>query len=308
MCAMTWTAIWVCIGIAIASPCVAQKPDSTSGSHFLAWPDGFTKRPGRASFAQPGNSTIRPQVSNGVLADFKQWPATFLASGSGCTATAVGPKAILTAAHCLGGLTDVTVSIAGRDRLATCAVPKNFSEEYDLAGRDTVENWNRASLDVALCLVDDQGPALRPGKFETIDVATPNPSGTVRLVGFGCDGASLQSAGGGALTTATSIVYKAPAASNHYLELRADSSTNNGILCPGDSGGGAYAPPAIVGSQRKIVGVNSRTGVKADRKTLSGASFVSYLSTATLAKFVRDWAGSTIQVCGVNWSSKDCRS
>ena len=59
----------------------------------------FTMRP-VTMYMDP---TAEPQIIGGTLSDTADWPATFVFNviDNPCTSTAIGPKVILTAAHCI---------------------------------------------------------------------------------------------------------------------------------------------------------------------------------------------------------------
>lgn len=286
----------------------AQQTISSTGERFVhggpAAPAG--KRPVFRAPA-PSDGTINPQVTNGRDAVTADWQATLLSDGSGgCTVTAVGPRALLTAAHCLKYGKTIIIVVGNLERTALCELSDQFSD-YDRNKTPTTSEWNSASADYALCLMNDDGPGLAPDKFETIGNAPVlAENDTVRLVGYGCNGTTLLAKNGGKLREGTARIKALPQGPNNYIELRGDGSQNNASICEGDSGGAAYWPTAKEG--RKIIGINSRTGVLADGITLSGRSFISSMDTVTGIDFALTWAKSRkVQVCGVWGGTNRCR-
>jgi len=286
----------------------AAQPISSTGERYVSGSSAAStgKRPVFRAPA-PSDGSINPQVTNGRDAATADWPATLLADGSGgCTVTAVGPKALLTAAHCLKYGTVITIVVGNIERTASCDLSGHY-RDYDRNKTPTTFEWNSASADYALCLINDDGPGLAPDRFETISNAPVlSVNDTVRLVGYGCNGTTLLAKDGGKLREGTARIKALPQEPNNYIELQADGSQNNASVCEGDSGGAAYWPAAKEG--RRIIGINSRTGVLADGSTVSGRSFISSMDTITGIDFALTWAKSKkVQVCGVWGGTNRCR-
>lgn len=305
-------AVAICCVVAVPWPSGwAQQPDVSAGTFFPTSIDASARPPtGRPTFFVPtSNAGVKPQVTNGQEVNRDQWQATLLSQSNGCTATVVGPFAILTAAHCLKFGLAISIFVAGIERYATCEVSSSYSADYDVQGKRTDENWDKTSADYAMCAVDDGGGGLKPDKFETINISpTLTTNQQIRLIGYGCNGDTVISQGGGTLRTATGRIKSLPVNDNNYIVVGAADGQDNAILCPGDSGGSAYWPIVIAGGSRRIVGINSRTGVLKDEKTLSGTSFVSSLSTPAAITFLTTWAKKhNLDVCGVTPSAMNCR-
>ena len=256
------------------------------------------------------------EVSKGVPADPKVWPATLISQPSGCTATFVGSRAMLTAAHCVEHRGVITVHIAGRTRELTCYHQKEYSKNYD--STPTPENWNKTSADYALCLVA-KADAVINVPFERV-WSGPNQAKSgvpVLLLGFGCSGDSIRSDGYGLLRSAVATVTEEPGAKpgmNYFVTYWGDGgfgSAKGGALCPGDSGGAAYWPadPAM---NRRIVAVNSRTGIAAGDK-LSGYSYLSATFTDSAKSLLEKFEGipaseaKDIRICGLDPQAEGCR-
>jgi len=255
------------------------------------------------------STTGKPLVARGEAADSKDWPATLLASSVGCTATLVGPRAVLTAAHCVVDGGAYTVFIRNIDNTMDCTHAKEYSPD--------VAQWDRTSADYAMCVlrISVAGKGIR---FENVGAGPLVTSGdTVRLLGYGCDGATTTSTGFGVLRTGLTAVESTPPATsaNNYIvtdwSKGAFGHAKGAALCPGDSGGAAYWPSPLNDSVkvRRIIGVNSRTGVEAGGgNVLNGKSFLSSLLTPTALTFLNIWKDKGIEICGVTPGMAECRN
>ena len=212
-------------------------------------------------------------VSHGQPADPKSWPATLISQPSGCTATFVGRRAMLTAAHCVENKQVVMAYIAGRTRNLTCYRHTDYSADYDVV--QSADNWNKTSADYALCLLADKD-AVTGITFEVLWKG-PNQAkkeGQILLLGFGCNGDTPASDGYGFLRSAPATVSATPdttPSNNYFITYWGDGGfkfAKGGALCPGDSGGAAYWPIGP-GAQRRIP-TQFRRWVLADGKTWPG--------------------------------------
>ncbi|MCP3395311.1 trypsin-like serine protease [Bradyrhizobium sp. CCGB12] len=240
---------------------------------------------------QPG---IGPELIGGKEAKSSEWPASFYSAQAGarCTATLIGPTALLLAAHCVGD--GQLAAIEFREK--TLSGPCKHAEGYKGGVGDL-------SADYALCRLTEAADGI---KYERLN---QDPSKLVQeakllLTGFGCTtpppptGGPPSGGNDGKFRIGQARIAKLPGADPG--EPNTIVTRDQVVVCPGDSGGGAYIQ-RIDGS-RVLAAVNSRTLYK------EGASLLSSVTSSAAAAFIADWMkknpGQTI--CGINLSAT-CR-
>ena len=182
-------------------------------------------------------------VTNGKPIESTEFPAVMML-GNGCTASWVGPRTMLTAAHCVIG--SPTMSVGG------------YSTEKIFANRN-YRNEDGTSLHDTALLVFPAEVATKLGvtKFMSLSAADARPGEDVQLVGYGCNewlkAPSKECTGDGQkrygsnrldkITNNTIYVYGVPSGPGTGVD---------GVNAPGDSGG------PLINGRNEIIGVTSR--------------------------------------------------
>lgn len=256
-----------------------------------------------AQAQEPAFEMIEPSnlgsvsVSGDVTAaDVNNWPATLVfrfSIGGGsyaCTSTVIGPRTILTAAHCVGNGNSGKVRIGSTTYSVTCTI----HDSYTATGGGRV-------YDIALCstAAGDADIALQRGsrRYESIntDNALIRADRAVTLLGYGCLGVVGDNPG--------HVLYQGPTVIDRISGV--DIVTTEGAtVCPGDSGGGAYI--ATGAERRRVAAINSRVGITNGQ--MNSTSRLTNLTHASIAQFISSWASDrNAQICGLNLSGPKCR-
>lgn len=242
---------------------------------------------------QPEEAGGTSVAGNAVTANVSSWPATLvfrfqLGGGSyACTSTVIGPRTVLTAAHCVADGSVGKIKIGGTSYVVSCKVHGQYSPG---AGK---------TYDIALCS-SDETIALKAGskRYESINVDAGQivKKKAITLLGYGCverigDNPGL-------------ILYEGQTEIDRISGIDI-VTTKNATVCPGDSGGGAYIVDSS--TKRRVAAINSRVGLDANG-AMNTTSRLTDLTHSSIAKFIKDWVkDNEAEVCGYNLSGSSCR-
>jgi hypothetical protein len=231
-----------------------------------------------------------PQIDGGDKQDSDVWPATLKYYSSGtffCTATIIGEKTVITAAHCIsdGANAQVNFDIGN---------PVNIKCTRNKA-------YNRVGLvaDVALCLAESSFPTHT--EYENLDITQSwfTAGRPIFLLGFGCRNVhTADPATNGQLYGGLSDLLDTPISTDiHFF------TQGGAVICPGDSGGAAY----VLGDSNKIGGPRSIVGLNSGYLPDARISTVAAFSSANL-DFINEWRSENhAKICGVDPDATNCR-
>ena len=212
-----------------------------------------------------------------------KWQATFVfrgIEGSECTATAVGSRAVLTAAHCMSADAIGKIGAGEKGPKVTCQRhPSYISNKI---------------ADFALCLVAEHLPVPKDG-FEIINIdptATPI-NAPVKLVGFGC-----RTKGG-----SDQVFGRLREGDSKVISTEVDQIMTGGggsTICLGDSGGGAYLTIDDAQIRRRLVAINRKSD-------LESQSWLSLTASPLFINWARIWRNDRhVTICGLDFADRNC--
>ncbi|MET4449369.1 hypothetical protein ABIB75_007683 [Bradyrhizobium sp. GM2.2] len=213
-----------------------------------------------------------------------EWPGSFYTEheGSRCSATLIGPTALLLAAQCIPDGGEVVIEFRGLRRPGTCK-----HSESTAIGDQT---------DFALCSLFAPIEGIQ---FDTVNLNSARITrGTEVLISSfsGCPRSPIDRPTEARFRISEAVVVSLPREgpqNPNSIIVRG----NTGV-CPGDGGGIAYI--ALASKRRLVVGVNYRSD--------KGESYISSLSTQNGQAFLKRWTEKVgASVCGVNYEGSSCR-
>jgi len=230
---------------------------------------------------------VLPQIIGGNKLRYEDWPATrrFRKPNSNysCTATIVGSRVLITAAHCLANVSHAKVE---------------NGDTYTVVECENHPNYKPYSADIALCAIaeitDQDFHAI--GGFENINLSPLVTKDTqLFLQGFGCR-ENMNDKSAGQLYGGLSLINKLPSRDTD------DYVTLGGVrICQGDSGGAAFllTDTTDPNGKRFIIGVNS---------TDDGGNRSNISSLPNHTDWIEMWGPQhRADICGVQPLAKHCR-
>jgi hypothetical protein len=232
-------------------------------------------------------STLPPpdlniQVVGGNPVNPKNWPATLIfrdRAGRGCSATVVGPKTVLTAAHCLEKGINATVTVRGITQKIVCTQHPDYPA--------------RNSADFALCLLTETRLPALPFETASLDKTVPQTAPKFFLLGYGC-------VRKGGTDRTFGALYGGWATLKYWDDLDVKTQ-GGGAVCSGDSGGAAFVFTNPAETRRVLVAVNSR----GDDEEFS---WLATVANSTFVDWATNWAHENkVTICGIEGQVEGCR-
>lgn len=286
--------------LVLALPSLAQEARSADAPRSLPT---YTSDASPASTAKElvfdriDHTVTAGQIANSVSFEIRRLPATFKAPypdkrDEFCTATLVGPRVILTAAHCIDmklpngafQLRSIGVRTTKDGQVVastSCAVSAAYlSKSYNHPSP-------RNSHDYALCELSEEIPVR--AEVINLDTKAAAVGKKLMLAGYGCTyDAQLREVRQNLLLVGVNV---RSGMDSGWLTLGGKIGTNAALLCSGDSGGAVYADadPAQPSGDGAWTIAAVASGVKKGDDGATVTSYISPLAEQEFRDFLDDW-------------------
>lgn len=234
-------------------------------------------------FAWTGKNDAQSEIIRGVTpADPAKWNSIFLSeeNGTWCTAFAVGPRTIMTAAHCVPKDKTIVLKRSNDESIkASCSVPEAFQTD--------------PTADYALCFLKTD---ISTGPYETINTEKNRLKkfDTIILTGFGCRQFSNRNQKEFSIGEVKFI--SAPGKNAGFV-------AGSASVCFGDSGGPAFVASSDDIANRVLIGINSKFTITEEGTMLS----ILALLPSNIQTFFEDSSAAGWTICGITKNAKKCR-
>jgi subtilisin family serine protease len=264
----------------------SQKRQTNKYLGFLLAFIGLFYASSALAITSPGGSSDKSEdVAYGFLARSTLQLRSEL--GTWCSASLIGPRAIVTSAACFSGPSELsgeaTAYIGSRYIHFRCA----RSRLPDLTFQG----------DVALCIADSDLAGLNPIPVDLNYV--PSKSNELAISGYGCVTPSGVDRDSGTVHFGVGKITDAPGergAGNNYFLI------SGARACFGDAGGGVFVANASSAQGGSLIGVIVATDTE-------GHTYVTWLGSSALRVWITSWASSTdAAICGVAGDQTHCAS
>jgi len=220
------------------------------------------------SEAQSWRDSVKPTLINGQKVKPTDYPAVIWFGH--CTGSLIGPRTVLTAAHCIDDDNDLKFSVNGVQYSATPTIsPLYVQGDHDLAlgyVDKVVENVKYRHVQMERDARKDE---------------------RLQLTGFGCTDPGGGGGGNDGTLRVGYAVLSSPYIRNYDLILK-PFGTDKSALCFGDSGGPVFR------ADKKQIAVNSKGNIL-------DTSYVTRTDHPDSKSFFSDWAAThSAQICGLN--------